>query len=149
MNIKKAFIKQEEDVILPITRGELVLDASGEPALHSQEFAATDSAPGLLTPTEKTRIAQSLTADTPTDSHIVQVQKVVNGEVVNVYPTTLAEGVVVTKDGVSTTLTEILKPLMAMDTTPTKGSTQAVTSGGIWTNIENTVGAIYQTVCTI
>jgi hypothetical protein len=35
MNIKKAFIKQEENVILPITRGELVLDASGEPALHS------------------------------------------------------------------------------------------------------------------
>lgn len=149
MNIQKAFIKQEEDVILPITRGELVLDASGEPALHSQEFAATDSVPGLLTPTEKTRIAQSLTAETPTDSHIVQVQKVVNDEVVNVYPTTLAEGVIVTKDGVSTTLTDILKPLMSMDTTPTKGSTQAVTSGGIWTNIENTVGAIYQTVTTI
>lgn len=149
MNIKKAFIKQEEDVILPITRGELVLDASGEPAFHSQEFTATDSVPGLLTPTEKTRIAQSLISDTPTDSHIVQVQKVVNDEVVNVYPTTLAEGVIVTKDGVPTTLTDTLKPIMYMDTTPTKGSTQAVTSGGIWTNIENTVGAIYQTVITI
>jgi hypothetical protein len=34
--------------ILPITRGELVLDSSGNPAFHSDEFLATDSQPGLF-----------------------------------------------------------------------------------------------------
>lgn len=34
--------------ILPITRGELVLDSSGNQALHSEEFLATSTLPGLL-----------------------------------------------------------------------------------------------------
>lgn len=149
MNIKKAFIKQEEDVILPITRGELVVDASGEPAFHSQDFIATDSVPGLITPSEKTKIAQALTSEDPTQSNIIQVQKVVNGRTVNVYPTTISDGIIVNKDGDSITLTKVIEPILNMDSTPTEGSTRAVTSGGVWTNIEKTVGAIYYEVCVI
>jgi hypothetical protein len=41
---KKVILKDNENVeILPITRGELVLDSSGKEALHSNEFLATQS----------------------------------------------------------------------------------------------------------
>lgn len=41
---KKVFLQDENKVeILPITRGELVLDSSGKMALHSNEFLATDT----------------------------------------------------------------------------------------------------------
>lgn len=41
---KKVLLKDTEGVVMiPITRGELVLDSSGNPALHSSEFLATDS----------------------------------------------------------------------------------------------------------
>lgn len=149
METKKAFIKSDQDIILPITRGELVLDSSGEIALHSQEFAATEDVPGLMTPTEKTKIAQMLFAEDSADSNIVQIQKTVGEKVVKVYPTTLVEGVLVPNGTETITLSKVIEPILNMDTTPTKGSTRAVTSGGIWQNIENTVGAIYQTVITI
>lgn len=41
---KKVFLKDNDnDELLPITRGELVLDSSGIMALHSNEFLATDT----------------------------------------------------------------------------------------------------------
>lgn len=41
---KKALLKDHDSVeILPITRGELVLDSSGKVALRSNEFLATDT----------------------------------------------------------------------------------------------------------
>jgi hypothetical protein len=41
---KKVFLKDQNNIeILPVTRGELVLDSSGQPALRSAEFLATDS----------------------------------------------------------------------------------------------------------
>lgn len=41
---KKALLKDQNNVeVMPITRGELVLDSSGQIALHSREFLATDS----------------------------------------------------------------------------------------------------------
>lgn len=41
---KKVLLKNKDDVeLIPITRGELVLDASGKQALHSREFLATDT----------------------------------------------------------------------------------------------------------
>jgi len=41
---KKALLKDQNNVeVMPITRGELVLDSSGKIALHSREFLATDS----------------------------------------------------------------------------------------------------------
>ena len=42
--------------ILPITRGELVLDSSGKQALHSDEFLATTSQPGLMSAADKSKI---------------------------------------------------------------------------------------------
>lgn len=39
---------QNGDIKMPITRGELVLDSSGNQAFHSEEFLATSTSPGLL-----------------------------------------------------------------------------------------------------
>lgn len=41
---KKVLLKDTNNVeLIPITRAELVLDSSGNPAFHSREFLATDS----------------------------------------------------------------------------------------------------------
>lgn len=41
---KKVLLKDNENVaILPITRGELILDSSGNQAFRSTEFLATDT----------------------------------------------------------------------------------------------------------
>ena len=54
---KKIFLRDENNVkILPITRGELILDSSGNPAFHSNEFLATDSQPGLMSPDDKQKL---------------------------------------------------------------------------------------------
>lgn len=53
----KVLLRDENNVkLLPITRGELVLDSSGGVALHSDEFLATTSQPGLMSPSEKNAI---------------------------------------------------------------------------------------------
>ena len=47
--VNKVILKDSKDnEILPITRGELVLDSSGKPAFRSSQFLATDSYPGLI-----------------------------------------------------------------------------------------------------
>lgn len=54
---KKIFLRDENNVkVLPITRGELILDSSGNPAFHSNEFLATDSQPGLMSPDDKQKL---------------------------------------------------------------------------------------------
>lgn len=54
---KKVILKDQNDIeVLPITRGELVLDASGNPALHSTQFLATDSQPGLMSSEDKYKL---------------------------------------------------------------------------------------------
>ena len=46
---KKVLLKDNNNnEMLPITRGELVLDSSGNVALHSKQFLANDSQPGLM-----------------------------------------------------------------------------------------------------
>lgn len=41
---KKVLLKNNDGVeLIPITRAELVLDSTGNPALHSREFLATDT----------------------------------------------------------------------------------------------------------
>lgn len=55
---KKGFIKDQNNIeILPITRGELIIDSSGNQAFHSTEFLATDSQPGLMSPEEKIKLS--------------------------------------------------------------------------------------------
>lgn len=54
MAINKGFIKDwGGNTLLPITRGELVLDSKGQPAFHSDEFLAGNGLPGLMTAAEK------------------------------------------------------------------------------------------------
>lgn len=54
---KKIFLRDENnDKVLPITRGELILDSSGNPAFHSNEFLATNSQPGLLSSKDKQKL---------------------------------------------------------------------------------------------
>lgn len=53
--ILKSLDENKRDVyVLPITRGELVLDSSGNPAFHSNEFMATESQAGIVTTSEQT-----------------------------------------------------------------------------------------------
>lgn len=54
---EKVLLKNSDgNVILPITRGELILDSSGNKAFCSEEFLATDSQPGLMSPEDKIKI---------------------------------------------------------------------------------------------
>lgn len=52
---KKVFLQDTNKVgILPVTRGELVLDSSGNIALRSNEFLASNLLPGLMSAEDKT-----------------------------------------------------------------------------------------------
>ena len=54
---RKVILQDSNNVhILPITRGELVVDSSGNQALHSQEFLATTSRPGLMSAEDKRKL---------------------------------------------------------------------------------------------
>ena len=54
MATTKGFIKDYNgNILLPITRAELLLDRNGQMALQSMEFLASDKHPGLMSPTEK------------------------------------------------------------------------------------------------
>lgn len=55
---KKIIIKDHvnDDVMLPVTRGELVLDSSGVVAFHSDAFLATTTKPGLMSSADKTKL---------------------------------------------------------------------------------------------
>lgn len=54
---KKVILKDlENEAILPITRGELILDSSGNEALRSDEFLATDEHSGLLSKDDKNKL---------------------------------------------------------------------------------------------
>lgn len=53
---KKVFLQDQNEKLLPITRGELVLDSSGKEAFHSSEFLANNSQPGLMSKEDKTRL---------------------------------------------------------------------------------------------
>ena len=50
---KKVFLQDQNEKLLPITRGELVLDSSGKEAFHSSEFLANNSQPGLMSEEDK------------------------------------------------------------------------------------------------
>lgn len=54
---KTLLLDKNNNAVLPITRGELVLDSSGNPALRSNEFLATASQPGLMSAEDKYQIA--------------------------------------------------------------------------------------------
>ena len=54
---KKVILKDHDNVeILPITRGELILDSSGNEAFRSKDFLANENQPGLLSSENKITI---------------------------------------------------------------------------------------------
>lgn len=54
---KKVLLKDDNKIeIMPITRGELILDSSGKQALHSDEFLASTTLAGLLSAADKLKI---------------------------------------------------------------------------------------------
>ena len=53
---KKGFLKNNDECILPITRGELIFDSSGKQALRSDAFKATTSDHGLMTKEDKQKL---------------------------------------------------------------------------------------------
>ena len=53
---KGFLLDSDKGVLLPITRGELILDSSGNQALHSEQFLATMTSPGLMSAEDKKKI---------------------------------------------------------------------------------------------
>ena len=151
MATRKAFIKKGEDIILPYTRGQLVSDSQGEEAFHSYEFVASETRPGLFTPKEKEIVRKTIIIpDDIPDTKIVQIQKLDKDyNIINVYPITKAEAVKVSIDGSTTNLNIVLEKVLDLDDYPTQGSTKAVTSGGVWQHIDDTVGEIHRGIIKI
>ena len=151
MATRKSFIKEGEDIILPYTRGELVSDSQGEEAFHSYEFVASENRPGLFTPKEKEIVRKTIIIpeDIP-NTKIVQVQKLDKDDnIIDVYPITRAEAVKVSIDGSTTNLNIVLEKVLDLDDYPIQGSKKAVTSGGVWQHIDDTVGEIHRAVIKI
>ena len=64
----KGFIKdQQGNILLPFTRGELVLDSKGYIALNSDEFLAKDGHPGLITAAERAMLSNTGNGQNLTD----------------------------------------------------------------------------------
>ena len=84
---KKVLLQdQHNNEILPITRGELILDSSGKMAFHSNEFLATDSQPGLMSPDDKQKLetVAGNTVDTElSDTSTNPVQNKVLTQIIN------------------------------------------------------------------
>lgn len=74
---KKVILKDDNVEIMPITRGELVLDSSGQQAFHSSQFLATQSQPGLMSGEDKTKL-DSLEKVTVEDKKVEQVNTTTN-----------------------------------------------------------------------
>lgn len=54
---KKGFLKNNDEYVLPITRGELVFDSSGKPALRSEVFLASSETHGLMSSEDKCKLS--------------------------------------------------------------------------------------------
>ena len=76
---KKVILKDQNDIeVLPITRGELVLDASGNPALHSTQFLATDSQPGLMSSEDKYKLDHLEESGPEANNKVAQINTTTN-----------------------------------------------------------------------
>ena len=146
--ILKSLDENKREVhILPITRGELVLDSSGNQAFHSNEFLATESQPGL-TKINYVEVSTSNISDTANESvKVIQV----NSSSDKVYPMTSADAVLVKRNDRVVTLSETLDEIkvevsnakLTLDERPTEGNTtHGVSSDGIFKELKETVGNI-------
>lgn len=146
--ILKSLDENKREVhILPITRGELVLDSSGNQAFRSNEFLATESQPGL-TKINYVEVSTSNISNTSNDSvKVIQVKSSSD----KVYPVTSADAVLVKRNDRVVTLSETLDEIkvevsnakLTLDERPTEGNTtHGVSSDGIFQELKETVGNI-------
>ena len=146
--ILKCLDEQKREVhILPITRGELVLDSSGNKAFHSDEFLATESQPGL-TKINYVEVSKSNISNTPKESvKVIQVKSSSD----KVYPVTSTDAVLVKRNDDVITLSAALENIkvevsnakLTLDDRPTEGNTtHVVSSDGIFQELKETVGNI-------
>ena len=144
---KKIILKDNNEELMPITRGELVLDSSGQQALRSAQFLATDSQPGLTT----LHFVEVAPSDIPQDT-IKQVSVIqLKSSSEKIYPVTTSDAVIVPIDSGNTSLTNVLHQIkvevnnskIVLDERPTEGNTtHGVSSDGIFQELKETVGNI-------
>ena len=145
---KKVLLKNNEGIeLIPITRGELVLDSSGKQALHSREFLATDTQPGLTTIHYVTVSKEDVEKTTDKNIKVVQLKSASE----KVYPVTSSDAVIVNTDSGTNSLTNVLREIQVeinnsqviLDERPTEGNTtHGVSSDGIFQELKETVGNI-------
>ena len=76
---KKIILKDQDNIeILPITRGELVLDSSGRQAFRSNEFLATDSQPGLMSAEDKAKVDNLENSGPGANNKVAQINTTTN-----------------------------------------------------------------------
>ena len=145
---KKVLLKNNEGVeLIPITRGELVLDSSGKQALRSREFLATDTQPGLTTIHYVTVSKEDVAKTHENNIQVIQLKS--SSE--KVYPVTSSDAVIVNTDSGTNSLTNVLREIQVeinnsqviLDERPTEGNTtHGVSSDGIFQELKETVGNI-------
>lgn len=145
---KKVLLKDQNNIeLIPITRGELVLDSSGNQAFHSNEFLATDSQPGLTKINYVEVTTETIPSTYQKEIPIIQLRSSTQ----KVYPVTTSDSVIVTSDTNPRTLTTVLHEIhtnienskITLDDRPTEGNTtHGVTSDGIFQELKETVGNI-------
>lgn len=146
---KKVLLTNYDGVeIVPITRGELVLDSSGKQALHSHEYLATDTQPGLTLIHYVDVNKEDVPKTSPREVNIIQLKS--SSE--KVYPVTTSDAIIVESDSGSKQLTDVLNEIhveivdskLTLDERPTEGNTtHGVTSDGIFQELKETVGNIH------
>lgn len=162
--------KNEPINILPITRGELVLDSSGNQAFRSEEFLANGTQPGLFkyeNVKDETAEGQEGTQTEPQEQaeskkQVIQIlaakPQSETSQPVVLYPKVIAkaiedpENIVISVTGnekvnaentVNYSENKSLHDIFTLDARPTEKSyTSLVSSGGVYDELKETVGNI-------
>ena len=145
---KKVILRDTHNIeVMPITRGELVLDSEGQIALRSTQFLATDSQPGLTSLHYVEVSSDTIPETSPKEVPIIQLKSSSD----NVYPVTTSDAVIVNTDSGTNSLTNVLHEIrvevnnskVILDDRPTEGNTtHSVSSDGIFQELKETVGNI-------
>lgn len=145
---KKVILRDDNGIeLMPVTRGELVLDSNGEVALRSAQFLATDSWPGLTTLHFIEVSPENVTDNSNKEVPIIQLKSSSS----EVHPVTTSDAVLVPVSTGNDSLTNVLREMsleindskIVLDDRPTEGNTtHGVSSDGIFQELKETVGNI-------
>lgn len=145
---KKVILRDDNSIeLMPVTRGELVLDSNGEVALRSAQFLATDSWPGLTTLHFIEVSPENVTDNSNKEVPIIQLKSSSS----EVHPVTTSDAVIVPVNTGNDSLTNVLREMrleindskLVLDDRPTEGNTtHGVSSDGIFQELKETVGNI-------